>query len=156
MRSLALLLLPIACGSTGPNDAAVLDVDSSAAAEAAVPTPDAFETCEPCHDCPADELGRKRYCDDRGVCRLEQVCEAPRPTLDAGDPRCAQWDATGAGSCGSVLGWAYDGSRCYQVIGCSCEGRDCGHLYREPDGGSGFIACSFDHALCPHGEADGG
>jgi hypothetical protein len=31
--------------------------------------------------------------------------------------------------CPTVFGWAWDGAQCFAIVGCSCEGRDCGRLF---------------------------
>ena len=31
-------------------------------------------------------------------------------------------------ACHNVLGWAWDGAKCTAIVGCSCQGSDCGNL----------------------------
>jgi hypothetical protein len=62
---------------------------------------------------------------------------------------CTQESAQGAigenaplSGCSTLLGWAWDGSKCIPVVGCICEGSDCSNL-------SGDLStCSAAHAHC--------
>jgi hypothetical protein len=54
-----------------------------------------------------------------------QKCTGP----SVGDPiDCAAQIAVGVGDCNSILGWAWDGTRCIPVVGCLCLGQDCPDL----------------------------
>ena len=43
-------------------------------------------------------------------------------------------------TCDTVLGWAWDGSKCYPLTGCACYGTDCARLVVDE------LACIVDHA----------
>ncbi len=45
----------------------------------------------------------------------------------------AGMDATGVGPCDQSFGYAWDGTRCRDVSGCTCEGDDCDDLFQDPD-----------------------
>lgn len=68
------------------------------------------------------------------------------PPVDGGSPRtCAAIDAVGAGACDYVLGFAWNGTRCVTVSGCTCEGTECELLTDSSD------ACLAAYAGCaPH------
>lgn len=56
---------------------------------------------------------------------------------------CEPMDAKPEGACEAILGWAWDGARCQQLVGCNCVGEDCGKLFAsEAD-------CLRDHEACP-------
>lgn len=64
-------------------------------------------------------------------------------TVDAASPRtCAAIDALGAGACDYVLGFAWNGTRCVTVSGCTCEGTECDLLTDSSD------ACLSAYAGC--------
>ncbi|MCZ6795220.1 MAG: hypothetical protein O7J95_16570 [Planctomycetota bacterium] len=63
--------------------------------------------------------------------------------LAAESCRCGPMDARGVGPCRAILGWAWDGRRCRQLSGCSCEGADCEFLF--PSGEE----CTVAHSGCP-------
>jgi len=70
----------------------------------------------------------------------EAACEGPQcagetTPLPASRP-CNPTDARGTGGsgfsspmCNVVLGWAWDGTKCIAILGCSCEGSGCGDLF---------------------------
>jgi hypothetical protein len=69
----------------------------------------------------------------------EESCEAAACIGEAGSPTtlrpCSPQDAFGtpppgmsSPQCHSALGWAWDGSKCIAIVGCSCQGADCGDL----------------------------
>jgi hypothetical protein len=86
------------------------------------------------------------------------------------DDDCAPMDATGVGPCDAFFGYAWDGAACVGISGCSCQGSDCGVLYKSIEacekayagctgaqcGVRGVPACPED-AYCdfPHGTACG-
>lgn len=55
------------------------------------------------------------------------------PSIAACSAECNAMDATGHGECGFGLGYARAVSAedcfCWPVIGCECEGEDCGELF---------------------------
>jgi hypothetical protein len=55
---------------------------------------------------------------------------------------CAPQDARGVGDCSAFFGYAWDGSACIGLGGCSCEGDDCDQTYQSPE------ACEMAHAFC--------
>lgn len=55
---------------------------------------------------------------------------------------CERMDATGDGLCDAFFGYAWDGSACVGISGCSCVGADCGRLYHSPD------VCDAAHTGC--------
>lgn len=57
-------------------------------------------------------------------------------------PGCAPQDATAVGPCEAELGVRWDGSRCFAISGCSCEGPDCGALFDTVE------ACQAAYAGC--------
>jgi len=56
---------------------------------------------------------------------------------------CEPMDAKPEGLCEAILGWAWDGQRCQQLVGCNCVGTDCGKLY------ASGTNCLADHESCP-------
>ena len=58
---------------------------------------------------------------------------------------CDPQSAIGVGMCFGFLGVKWNGSTCENVTGCSCEGIDCGALYKTPE------QCLQAHASCPAG-----
>ncbi len=81
-------------------------------------------------------------------------------TADAG-PRdtgtgsmCAAQDAQGVGACARFFGYAWNGSSCVGISGCSCSGAACGALYDSPDAcQSAYRTCTSDCRTqgCPTG-----
>lgn len=65
--------------------------------------------------------------------------------LDAGGPPpiCPAQDARGVGNCERFFGYAWNGSGCVGISGCSCAGADCRSLPLDP------TACELAHRLCP-------
>lgn len=55
---------------------------------------------------------------------------------------CAAQEVTPVGSCEVILGWFWDGRRCDPLVGCSCQGSDCGELFPSPDD------CNKAHLKC--------
>jgi len=46
-------------------------------------------------------------------------------------PLCSPMEVRAVGPCDAELGVMFDGVECVTISGCSCEGPDCGRLYRE-------------------------
>jgi hypothetical protein len=67
-----------------------------------------------------------------------EECEADRATC----PPCEPLDARGVGDCEAVLGYAWNGRECLAVVGCECEGADCGRL-------ASLEECLAVHRGCP-------
>lgn len=59
-------------------------------------------------------------------------------------PECSAMDASGDGLCDAFFGYAWDGSSCTGISGCSCTGTDCDFLFESPE------ACTEVHAACPN------
>jgi hypothetical protein len=55
---------------------------------------------------------------------------------------CDPMDARGEGLCDAFFGWAWDGSACHGLSGCSCVGADCGRTYESIE------ACETAHSTC--------
>jgi Kazal-type serine protease inhibitor-like protein len=66
------------------------------------------------------------------------TCETAR----SGCASCVRQDAAAAGDCTLSLGYAWDGSSCIGLSGCSCAGGDCDSTYSDP------AACAAAHAHC--------
>lgn len=65
------------------------------------------------------------------------------PDTDAGPaPDCSAQDARGEGACDAFFGYAWDGSGCAGLSGCSCVGADCGATFESVE------ACQEAHASC--------
>lgn len=62
-----------------------------------------------CNECEAHAAGRE--------VASEGACAPPDP--------CRPMDAFGIGDCTTSVGWAWNGSACVELIGCSCDGTDC-------------------------------
>lgn len=56
------------------------------------------------------------------------VCPGVSPCTD-----CNPQDALGVGTCPTQLGYAWDGSSCDLITGCSCQGSDCHNLFPDLD-----------------------
>jgi len=70
----------------------------------------------------------------------------PGCAMDGGvdpPPYCPPQDARGVGACAAFFGYAWDGSQCVGVSGCSCSGTECRTLARDP------MECELAHRLCP-------
>jgi hypothetical protein len=55
---------------------------------------------------------------------------------------CAPQDARGVGLCAAFFGYAWNGSSCIGLSGCSCEGADCDEAYETPE------ACQMARSSC--------
>jgi hypothetical protein len=91
---------------------------------------DAAEVCL-VDECEADGSG----------CHDGMVCNQSSPNNCVDDP-CAPQDAAGQGSCEAFFGYAWDGTGCVGISGCSCSGSDCGNLTFDQ------AACEQAHNLC--------
>jgi hypothetical protein len=98
-------------------------------------------TCRQGVPCRVDECttctcsGDSVSCGSTPGCAMDGGVEPP--------PYCPPQDARGVGACAAFFGYAWDGSQCVGVSGCSCEGTECRTLARDP------MACEFAHRLCP-------
>lgn len=64
-------------------------------------------------------------------------------TPDAGPrPDCPPDDARGVGMCTAFFGYAWDGTRCVGLGGCSCQGSACGSL------AFSLELCNYNHRAC--------
>ncbi|PRQ03050.1 hypothetical protein ENSA5_18210 [Enhygromyxa salina] len=52
---------------------------------------------------------------------------------DTGGGDCAAMAAEAIGDCEAILGAAWDGVACHQLVGCECVGEDCGELFNSLD-----------------------
>jgi hypothetical protein len=84
-------------------------------------------------------------------------CQVAYCILDAAHPPdaapCTSTDAMGVAAggfsspaCNNVLGWAWNGSKCIAVVGCSCVGSGCGDLLPVQS------ACRAAYAHCSVGQ----
>jgi hypothetical protein len=87
-------------------------------------------TCSAGQECCNESCG---ICTEPGGACIQLACE----------PECQAQDAKGQGLCAAFFGYAWDGSSCIGVGGCSCVGADCAALYNSPE------ACNQAHAKCP-------
>jgi hypothetical protein len=66
-------------------------------------------------------------------------CDPKVPSVDP----CAAQQVKADLSCNTFLGWAWNGSACFQLSGCACAGQDCKALFKsEKECLSKFAACS--------------
>ena len=56
---------------------------------------------------------------------------------------CAPMDASGVGPCAAFFGYAWNGSACVGLSGCSCAGMDCASTFATPED------CARAYAGCP-------
>jgi hypothetical protein len=70
-----------------------------------------------------------------GTCNARGACKASVPDCSSDSRQqlaasCSQTsDAVGTGDCNYLFGFAWTGSACEPVVGCSCVGSDCYHLF---------------------------
>lgn len=77
-------------------------------------------------------------CDGNGICvQPGQGC----PGMTCSD--CNPQDAHGYGKCKMLFGYRWNGQDCEQVGGCSCQGTDCGNLFKD------LQSCYQAYASCP-------
>lgn len=79
---------------------------------------------------------------------IQQDLAPPAPDLSGLRP-CTAQDAKGVGLCDRFFGVAWTGKACVGVSGCSCEGKDCGSLFRS------ITDCEAAYGHCLSGRADG-
>jgi hypothetical protein len=138
----------VSCANSRCTDGGCVDVPASCPGPISEPCfgKSCGETCEQCsisdggcYSGTCDYLGR--------ACRAL----APRCSFDGGVPTteqvqgCTAFDAVAAGYCNHVFGWAWNGLKCVPIVGCLCEGSDCGYLLD-------YFTCLIFES-CPH---DGG
>lgn len=98
--------------------------------------------CTQCN--PADGGCRAGRCDYFSRCVTgDPYCA----TADSGRASCARTDAVAIGDCNAILGWGWDGSKCIPLVGCACQGIDCGNLIGSE------VRCGLAFSYCP---GDGG
>jgi hypothetical protein len=86
--------------------------------------------------CRVDEpcaIGACRLCtcgrDGTVGCSLDPACAVDGGFRDGGGATdCTAQDARGVGNCAAFFGYAWDGTRCVGLGGCSCAGSACGSL----------------------------
>jgi hypothetical protein len=124
----------VACSPTNENGYAICPIHN----------PCGGKSCaEPCQQCSTPDAScYPGYCDALGSCK------AGVPDCTPGAPRsCAPTDAKGVNdpggrSCRSVFGWGWDGSHCNAVVGCYCQGSECGVLLNDE------FTCEGEYAHC--------
>ena len=80
-----------------------------------------------------------------GTCNWFGACKAATPVCTGQASRgCSPSDAMGVGDCNDFLGFGWDGSKCIALVGCVCQGSDCGILL------SAEIDCNAVFAPCGH------
>jgi hypothetical protein len=107
-----------------------------------ITNPCAYKSCgDPCQQCSTSDGGCYP-----GSCSWFGSCKAAVPVCSMGATRgCAPSDAVGVGDCNYFLGWGWDGSKCLGVVGCLCQGSDCGMLLGSYDDcHTTFSLCSRD------------
>ncbi|NOY90055.1 MAG: hypothetical protein GXP55_02515 [Deltaproteobacteria bacterium] len=87
--------------------------------------------CAPGEECCADCDG-VQSCNAGGCPPI--ACPPPGP--------CDAQNARGEGLCELFFGYAWDGSACTGISGCSCVGADCDSLYADPS------SCASAHTSC--------
>ncbi|MEZ4225143.1 MAG: hypothetical protein R3B13_29600 [Polyangiaceae bacterium] len=93
-------------------------------------TPCGPVTCGTGLECCNESCG---ICTQPGGACIQIACE----------PACKAQDAKGEGACLAFFGYAWNGSTCEGLSGCSCVGKDCSNTYDTQE------ACMKDHAQCP-------
>jgi hypothetical protein len=84
-------------------------------------------------------------CDGKAYCNACSARRAGVNLANEGDCDCAAQDAVGQGACDAFFGWAWDGSQCQALSGCSCVGADCWATYDDMDScQSAYQACLAD------------
>jgi hypothetical protein len=90
-----------------------------------ITNPCAYKMCgNSCQQCSTSEGGCYP-----GVCNWFGACKAAIPICSIHASRgCAPSDALGVGDCNDFLGFGWDGTKCIAIVGCLCQGSDCGTL----------------------------
>lgn len=118
------------CGLCEPKGAACPQVDCLADA-GPPPMPCGNTTCASgsicCNVCGTDSCVAGDTCPTGGACAVD----------------CSPQDAHGYGKCKMLFGYRWTGLDCQQVGGCSCQGTDCGNLFKD------LQSCQQAYASCP-------
>jgi len=92
------------------------------------------DVCGPGQLCCTNDCDGSQFCEGTGACPIFE-CPIPGP--------CVAQDAQGdGGPCDGFFGYAWNGSSCEGITGCSCVGTDCGSTYMD------LGACRDAHAAC--------
>ncbi len=76
-----------------------------------------------------------------GTCAVDPACTADGGVRDV-EPACPAEDARGVGACAAFFGYAWNGTRCAGLSGCSCVGSACGSL------AFSLELCNYNHRAC--------
>jgi hypothetical protein len=96
--------------------------------------------CQAVPTCPAGGVQMPGCPNDGSECRDYSLCGT---TITCAFPRgCAPQEARGVGVCAAFFGYAWNGSECIGLGGCSCEGADCDEAYASPE------ACQRARSAC--------
>jgi hypothetical protein len=88
-----------------------------------------------------------------GMCAVADAGTRDTGPADTGS-MCAAQDAQGVGACARFFGYAWNGSSCVGISGCSCSGAACSALYESPDAcQAAYRTCTADCRTqgCPSG-----
>ncbi|MEM9073853.1 MAG: hypothetical protein AAGE52_35505 [Myxococcota bacterium] len=69
------------------------------------------------------------YCNECVASLAGQVVD---PAASCEAPSCEAMSAEGIGPCGAFFGYAWTGTECEPVNGCSCDGVDCEETFEDP------------------------
>lgn len=93
------------------------------------------------------ELCGQGYCEAGTFCCNSSCGTCVRPgescTDEQCEPDCSPQRAAGYGDCDGYFGWAWTGTYCTMIGGCSCNGPDCDSLYLSEDD------CWKAYGMCP-------
>jgi len=106
---------------------------------------DGSGVCEPRPEGCTEDCPGVCGCDGAFYCNGCMAAQAGIDVLhegDCGGPESAPMDARGEGPCELFFGFAWDGTSCVGLGGCTCEGADCGSLY------PGLDECEDAHRDC--------
>jgi hypothetical protein len=139
------------CPDGGTSCAASHCVDGGCRDEAASCVSYACEA-PPCgKDClrcdPADGGCRAGKCDFFHRCVPETLPYCA--TSNSGLPGCQRTEAVAIGDCNAIIGWGWDGTRCFPLVGCLCQGIDCMSLSISLD------RCGLAFSDCPRDAGSG-
>jgi hypothetical protein len=119
------------CGMCAPIGAACAQVDCAPVDAGPPPMPCGNTTCASgsicCNVCGADACVQGNTCPTGGACAVD----------------CSPEDAHSYGKCKMLFGYRWNGVDCEQVGGCSCQGTDCGNLFKD------LQSCYQAYASCP-------